>query len=33
MKATIPLDLRSENCYQALREYLNPPHPNAVKSY
>ena len=33
MKTTILLVLRGENCYQTLRESLNLPHPNAVKSY
>ena len=32
-KTVIYLYLRSVNCYQALCEYLNLPHPNKIKSY
>ena len=33
MKAAISFYLRSRNCYQVLREYLDLPHPNTIKSY
>ena len=33
MKTAISLYHHSINCYQAVSEYLNLPHPNTIKSY
>ena len=33
MKTAISLYLRSRNCYQALKEYLDLPHQNTIESY